>query len=162
MLVALTGATGFLGRRTLAALHRQGQAVRALSRRKEHAAPLEGLAEEWCFGDQYDPDLQARLVANVGAVIHVAMDWKALNDGPRSNLERNLAGTLQLLETAREAGVPQFVFVSSLDVYGNAAGGRRLSEIDLPLPGSIYGAFKAAVEMHLCGYRAAFGMNTTS
>jgi nucleoside-diphosphate-sugar epimerase len=162
MLVALTGATGFLGRRTLAALHRQGQAVRALSRRKEHAAPLEGLAEEWCFGDQYDPDLQARLVANVGAVIHVAMDWKALNDGPRSNLERNLAGTLQLLETAREAGVPQFVFVSSLDVYGNAAGGRRLSEIDLPLPGSIYGAFKAAVEMHLCGYRAAFGMNTSS
>ena len=46
MLVALTGATGFLGRRTLAALHRQGQAVRALSRRKEQPAALEGLSDQ--------------------------------------------------------------------------------------------------------------------
>jgi nucleoside-diphosphate-sugar epimerase len=161
MLIALTGATGFLGRRTLAALHRQGQAVRALSRRKEQPAALEGL--EWCLGDQYDPAVQAQLVASVQAVIHVAMDWKALNDGPRANLERNLAGTLQLLEAAREARVPQFVFVSSQDVYGSAAGaGKPLTEMDLPLPGSIYGAFKAAVELHLCAYRAAFGMNTSS
>jgi nucleoside-diphosphate-sugar epimerase len=158
MLIALTGATGFLGRRTLAALHRQGQAVRALSRRKEQPAALEGL--EWCLGDQYDPAVQAQLVASVQAVIHVAMDWKALNDGPRANLERNLAGTLQLLEAAREARVPQFVFVSSQDVYGSAAGaGKPLTEMDLPLPGSIYGAFKAAVELHLCAYRVAFGMN---
>ena len=121
MLVALTGATGFLGRRTLAALHEQGQAVRALSRRKESMAGLEGLAEEWCFGDQYDPDVQARLVAQVQAVIHVAMDWKALNDGPRANLERNLAGTLRTTRGgARSPAYAQFVFVSSLDVYGNA------------------------------------------
>lgn len=163
MLVALTGATGFLGRRTLAALRRQGQTVRALSRRKEQSAGLEALVNEWCPGDQYDPDVQARLVANVGAVIHVAMDWKALNDGPRANLERNLAGTLRLLEAARAARVPQFVFVSSLDVYGSAAGaGKPLTEMDLPVPGSIYGAFKAAVEVHLCAYRGAFGMNTSS
>jgi nucleoside-diphosphate-sugar epimerase len=90
------------------------------------------------------------------------MDWKALNDGPRANLERNLTGTLQLLEAAREARVPQFVLVSSLDVYGTATGERRLTEMDLPLPNSIYAAFKAAVEMHLCAYRAAFGMNTSS
>jgi uncharacterized protein YbjT (DUF2867 family) len=36
--------------------------VRALSRRKEQAAALEGLVEEWWFGDQYDPAVQARLV----------------------------------------------------------------------------------------------------
>jgi nucleoside-diphosphate-sugar epimerase len=102
------------------------------------------------------------LVANVSAVIHVAMDWKALNDGPRANLERNLTGTLQLLETSRQAGVSQFVFVSSMDVYGNAVGERRLTEMDLPIPSSIYSAFKAAVELHLCAYRAAFGMNTSS
>src|SRR5687768_14185251 len=90
MIVALTGATGFLGRRTLAALHEQGHAVRALARRKESMAGLEGLAEEWFFGDQYDPDLQTRLVLKIQALIHVAMDWNALNDGPRANLERNL------------------------------------------------------------------------
>jgi nucleoside-diphosphate-sugar epimerase len=162
VLVALTGATGFLVRGTLAALHGHGHAARALSRRNEPVAALEGLVNEWCFGDQYDPAVQARLVANVSAVIHVAMDWKALNDSPRVNVERNLAGTLQLLEAARAARVPQFVFVSSLDVYGNAAGERRLTEMDLPLPNSIYGAFKAAVELHLCAYRAAFGMNTSS
>ena len=49
MRVALTGATGFLGRRTLAALREQGQAVRGLSRQKESTAGLEGLVEEWCL-----------------------------------------------------------------------------------------------------------------
>jgi nucleoside-diphosphate-sugar epimerase len=152
MLVAVTGASGFLGRKTLVELRRQGHVARALLRKRpQDPVP----AEECVFGNQDEPSVQAELVRGAEAVVHIGMDWKALNDGPRANFDRNLAGTLQLLEAAREADVGQFVFVSSLDVYGGDAA-------RCPRPSSIYAAFKFAVEVHLSAYHASFGMNTSA
>jgi nucleoside-diphosphate-sugar epimerase len=118
--------------------------------------------DEWQVGDQYDPQAQAELVAGVDAVIQIAIDWAALNQGPIPNWERNLLGSLRLLEACRSAGVRQFLFVSSMDVYHELLPDRRLDETHVAWPGSIYGAYKAAVELHLKAYHTAFGMNTSA
>ena len=164
MLVALTGASGFIGSYTAAALAprgtRCGRCVRATSRR-DHLAPF---VSEWCVGDAADPQAVAGLVAGAEAVVHNAADWEALHRSPGANFEKNVLGSLRLLEAARAAGAGQFLFVSSVAVYQEilpAANG-RIDETHPTWPGSLYGEYKAAVEPHLKAYHATAGMNTSS
>jgi nucleoside-diphosphate-sugar epimerase len=162
MLVALTGASGFLGHYTAAALRQKGHRVRALALAATQRSQAEPIADEWQVGDQYDPLAQSELVAGTDAVIQVAIDWAALNQGPIANFERNVLGSLRLLETAKQAGVRQFLFVSSLDVYDEILPDRSLDETHPTWPASIYGAYKSAVELHLKAYHATHAMNTSA
>lgn len=162
MLIALTGASGFLGHYTAAALRRKGHRVRALVLSAAQRSQNAPTADEWQVGDQYDPPAQSNLVAGADAVIQAAIDWAALNQGPIANFERNVLGSLRLLEAAKQAGVRQFLFVSSLDVYDDILADRSLDEMHPTWPASIYGAYKAAVELHLKAYHAAHGMNTSA
>src|SRR4051812_24929275 len=162
MLIALTGASGFVGSQTAQSLHRAGHEVRALVRptsRRDHIAPY---VTELYEGDQHDPQTMAGLVAGVDAVIHAAVDWHAREQGPNPNFQRNVLASLQLLEAARLASVPQFLFVSSVAVYHDILQDRKLDENHPTWPSSIYGAYKAAVEPHLKAYHFAYGMNTSS
>ena len=162
MLIALTGVTGFLGRYTAAALRQKGHRVRALVRSAAPRTQDESIADEWQEGDQYDPQAQARLVTGADVVIQAAIDWTALNQGPIANFERNVLGSLRLLEAAQRGGVRQFLFVSSLDVYHEILSDRSLDETHPTWPASIYGAYKAAVELHLKAYHTAHAMNTSA
>lgn len=162
MLVALTGASGFVGSYTARALARAGHTVRALVRptsRREHIAQF---VEEWRIGEQHDPQALAGLVAGVEAVIHASVDWNAREQGPTPNFHRNVLGSLQLLEAARLAGVEQFLFVSSVAVYHDILQDRKLDENHPTWPSSVYGAYKAAVEPHLKTYHFTYGMNTSA
>ena len=162
MLVALTGASGFVGSHVAEALHRAEHRVRAMVRpqsRRDHIAPF---VAEWCVGEQADPQAQAALVAGVDAVIHNSYDWDALEQSPLRNFEVNVLGSLRLLESARQAGVGQFLFVSSVSVYHKILQDRPLDECHPTWPGTVYGAAKAAVEPHLIAYHHAYGMNTSA
>ncbi|HEY8668940.1 MAG TPA: NAD(P)-dependent oxidoreductase [Tepidisphaeraceae bacterium] len=164
MLVALTGASGFVGSCTAAALAAAGHRVRALVRptsRRDHIAQH---VSEWQVGEQHDPQTQAALVAGADAVIHNAVDWSALEQGPIPNFQRNVLGSLALLEAARQAGANQFLFISSAAVYAKILNqpNSHLDENHPTWPNSIYGACKAAVEPHLMAYHATYGMNTSA
>ena len=162
MLVALTGASGFIGSYTAQALHRAGHTVRALVRassRREHIAPF---VAEWVVGEQSEAEPTRKLVTGAGAVIHIAADWSALRRSPADNFEQNVLGSLRLLETARLAGVRQFLFVSSVAVYHEILHDRPLDENHPTWPNSVYGAYKAAIEPHLKAYHFAYEMNTSS
>ncbi|HJR81580.1 MAG TPA: NAD(P)-dependent oxidoreductase [Anaerolineales bacterium] len=162
MLIALTGITGFLGHYAAAALRRKGHRIRALVRSAAQRNQDETMADEWQVGDQYDPSAQSELMTGADAVIQAAIDWKALNKGSIVNFERNVLGSLRLLEAARLAGVRQFLFVSSLDVYHEILSDRPLDERHPTWPASIYGAYKATVELHLKAYYSAHKMNTSA
>lgn len=162
MLVALTGATGFIGSYTAAALRRAGHEVRGLARQTSRRDHVEAHVSDWRVGDASDPQALAALVAGVDAVIHNAVDWDARERSPVDNFERNLLGSLRLLEAARLAGVGQFLFVSSVAVYHEILPDRKLDESHPTWPNSTYGAYKAAVEPHLKAYHAAYGMNTSA
>ncbi|CAA9428499.1 MAG: hypothetical protein AVDCRST_MAG64-3377 [uncultured Phycisphaerae bacterium] len=162
MLVALTGASGFIGSYTARALHRAGHRVRALVRstsRRDHVADV---VAEFREGDAADPQAIAGLVAGAEAVIHNAVDWDALERSPAVHFERNVLGSLRLLEAARQAGAEQFVFVSSVAVYHEILPDRTLDERHPTWPNSVYGAYKAAVEPHLKAYHATHGLNTSA
>jgi nucleoside-diphosphate-sugar epimerase len=70
--------------------------------------------------------------------------------------------SLRLLESARQAGVEQFLFVSSVAVYHEILQDRLLDENHPTWPSSIYGAYKASIEPHLKAYHHAYDMNTSA
>lgn len=108
MTIAVTGATGFVGQALLDAAARAGMPLRALTRRPQDKR--EGVA--WVAGGLSDRGALTDLVQGASAVIHVA----GLTNTPDSRQfeQANVAGTVALLDAAREAGVGRFVFVSSL------------------------------------------------
>jgi len=125
-LVAITGATGFVGQALIERALAEGIEVRALTRSEQGAR--KGIT--WIRGDLADTRALARLMKGAEAVIHVA---GVINAPDPAGFEAgNVAGTLTVIEAARKAGVPRFVFVSSL-----SAREPRLSA---------YGASKAKAE----------------
>lgn len=95
------------------------------------------------------------------AIVHLAA-----GTGVRPSLEQarnyeqtNVAGTLHLLELAREFGIRKFVFGSSSSIYG-ANPNAPFKEEFLPLPISPYAASKAAGEMFAYTYSHLYQIQT--
>ena len=162
MLVALTGASGFIGSYTAKTLHRAGHTVRALVRPTSRRDHIRDVVQEWREGDAADPQAIAGLVAGVEVVIHNAVDWDALERSPVTHVERNVLGSLRLLEAARQAGAGQFMFVSSVAAYHEILSDRALDESHPTWPSGLYGAYKASVEPFLKAYHTTYGMNTSA
>ncbi len=125
-MLAVTGATGFVGQAVLDRAHASGIAVRALARKAQ--APRAGV--EWVIGDLDDKAALAALLAGAEAVIHIAGVVNAPD--PTQFEAGNVKGTMGVIEASLAAGVQRFVHVSSLSAR----------EPDL----SAYGASKARAE----------------
>ena len=125
-MLAVTGATGFVGQALLDRAVAAGTAVRALARRLQ--AARKGV--EWIIGDLENRTALAALMAGAEAVVHVA---GAVNAPDAAGFEAaNVTGTLAVIEATLAAGVQRFVHVSSLSA--------REPEL------SAYGASKARAE----------------
>jgi nucleoside-diphosphate-sugar epimerase len=107
-LLAITGATGFVGQAVLDAAAQAGIDVRALTRRKQ--APRPGV--EWVQGDLDDARALRRLVMRSSAVIHIA--GVVSTPDPAGFEAGNVRGTLGVVNAALAAGVNRFIHVSSL------------------------------------------------
>ena len=126
MILAVTGATGFVGGHLLDAALAAGHRVRALARR----AQPERAGVTWIAGSLSDQAALAELVAGSDAVIHVAGSVNASRTG---FADANIEGTRAMLAAA---GTRRFVHVSSLaarepqlSAYGwSKAQGERLVE----------------------------------
>jgi nucleoside-diphosphate-sugar epimerase len=131
-LVALTGASGFVGRALAATLVRRGWRVRALARRPGSLSDLSGV--EVVPGSLENPESLRRLVADAGTVVHCAGAIKAR--GAQEFYDINAAGTARLAAIAAEAvRPPRFLLISSLAAREpelNAyAGSKRRAEEEL-------------------------------
>jgi nucleoside-diphosphate-sugar epimerase len=90
-------------------------------------------------------------VRGCDAVVHAALyrPGRAFRGGEGNLIEfvdKNVIGTLRLIETAREAGVERFVFISTCAVHEVILDDRPLDETHPLWPTSHYGAHKAALE----------------
>lgn len=161
MLIAVTGATGFIGRYVLRQLAGSGHRLRCWYRPTSDRTGLEDVAGavEWVPGDLADTTAIAPLLHGVDAVVHGAVQWA----GPRNRGSRqhgaadpffgtNLTGSLRLFQTARETGVPRFVFISTCAVHEMILNDRLLDEAHPLWPTSHYGAHKAALEKFVHSY----------
>ncbi len=108
-LVAVTGATGFVGPHLVAALARRGYKVRLLIRRWSPVPSLAGVEAEIVLGDLADAAALRRLVDGADTVIHAAGLIKARV--PADFMTVNRDGTAGLSALAPEA---RFILLSSL------------------------------------------------
>jgi nucleoside-diphosphate-sugar epimerase len=112
MLLALTGATGFIGQHLLRELPKRGYRLRVLLRRPT-AMPLE--AASAVIGDIARPRNMSAALQDVDAVIHSAGIAQAMSGVPEDDYRViNTEATIDLARAARRTGVKRFVFLSSI------------------------------------------------
>ncbi len=132
MNVFVTGATGFVGHHVARALAAEGARLRLLIRKSSNLANLEGIQGETCVGDLTDPESIRPALAGCDAVVHVAADYRLWIRDPGSMYRANVQGTRDLLDAARQAGVPRVVYTSSVATMHFRADGIVINE-DTPV-----------------------------
>src|SRR5437879_1942453 len=115
-IVLVTGASGFVGRHLVPLLARNGWAVRRAVRspsssRDEVVIESIGLTTDW-----------RAALTDAEAVVHLAARVHHPHEEYATALYRsvNVDGTLHLARCAAEAGVRQFIFVSTVLVHGRS------------------------------------------
>ncbi len=143
MRVLVTGASGFLGQATAAAVRDAGHEVRTFQRRPSGVDGVQDVA-----GSMTDPAALDRAAAGVDAVVHLAAKVSLAGD-PADFARVNVEGTRALLQAARDAGVGRFVFVSSPSVAhtGSSLVGADAGPAEPSRARGDYARTKAAAEL---------------
>jgi len=144
MHIAITGATGFVGRQVLAVCARFGHRVTALTRTNLNlpnavvTGPLEQLPP-------------SQVLPRADAVLHLAARAHVMNEkaaaAASAYYAANVVGTRNLLEAAIASGIRRFVFMSSIKaVAERSADGRPICAETDPHPEDEYGKSKLDAE----------------
>lgn len=157
MRIAITGATGFLGRYLVSHFASRGDTCRAWYRPTSDRQGIDPLRLEWVEGELGDRRAAAELAEGCGAIVHAALyhpggGFRGSEGDIIQFVEKNLVGTLQLIEAARQAGVGRFVFISTCAVHEKILDDRPLDETHPTCAASHYGAHKAAIEQFVHSY----------
>ena len=166
-LAAVTGAEGFIGSHLVEALVASGARVRAMALYNSFSSwgwletlPVDAMANvEVVLGDVRDETSASDFVADADVVYHLAAliaipySYRA----PRSYLETNAGGTLNVLEAARRLGTARVVCTSTSEVYGTAL--RVPIDETHPLQGqSPYSASKIAADKLAEAYHLSYDL----
>jgi len=162
MRIAVTGGPGFIGHYILRQLASAGHSLRCWYRPTSNRSGLEDVAIDWMPGELNDEGAAKSLVAGCDAVVHAAlyrpgMGFRGAEGDVIEFVERNVVGTLQLIETARKAGANRFVFISTCAVHERILDDRPLDENHPTRATSHYGAHKAAIEQFVHSYGLGTG-----
>lgn len=166
MKTVITGGAGFIGSHLVERLLAADHTVRVLdnlSTGKRENLPLGHEALEFVVGDVRDRDVVARCVQDADSIVHLAAvaSVQATIVDPIGTHQTNFEGTLNLLEAARIAAVPRFVYASSAAIYGDTQA-LPVSEDEKPNPLSPYAADKLAGEHYLNYFFHKHGIATTA
>lgn len=169
--VIVTGAGGFIGSHLVETLVAQGAIVRAFVHYNarndwgnlEHL-PAEVLGEvEVIGGDVQDPFSVARAIAGTEIVFHLAalIGIPYSYQAPKTYVDTNVMGTLNVLEAALKSGSDRVVHTSTSETYGTA----QYTPIDErhPLQGqSPYSASKIGADKIAESYYRSMGLGVTT
>src|SRR5262245_45644024 len=147
MLLALTGATGFIGQYLLREMPKRGYRVRALLRRPA-STPVD--VSSAVIGDLARPQNMSAALEGVDAVVHSAGLAHAMSGVPEDDYRLlNTEATIRLARAARRAGAKRFVFLSSIRAQCGPTADTVVTEAIEPRPTDAYGRSKLAAERGL-------------
>ena len=118
----VTGATGLVGYNIVAALRHRQRRVRALVRSVAKGRRLLPGNVELVEGDVTQPESLIPALAGCDVVYHAAGFPEQWMKDPAIFDRVNLGGTRNMIAAARQADVRRFVYTSTIDVFGAAAG----------------------------------------
>lgn len=144
MRIAVTGASGVLGRGLVGRLLSAGHDVAGLARRRPESWPSQATFVQ---GDIRDVSAVRRAVAGAEVVVHCAWAVNPAAERP-SDVEVTIGGTQNVLDAVARSGIRRVVFASSAHVYGP---GRLLTEGRPLQPVSAFGRDKARAEDLIAG-----------
>ncbi|MCX8477988.1 MAG: NAD-dependent epimerase/dehydratase family protein [Sphingomonas sp.] len=147
MKVAITGATGFVGRHVMTRVVAEGYDPVPIVR-----SPA-GLANEIVVGDLGSSRIAPEALRNAQCLIHLAARTHVMDEAdPSADAyhRANVLGTRAVLDAAIEAGVRRIVFMSSIKAIGDdTRPGEQLSAESTPRPTDAYGRSKLEAENEL-------------
>jgi UDP-glucose 4-epimerase len=155
MKIAVTGATGFVGRALCSHLLASGHIAVPTVR---HAS---GLAHEVVVGNIDAATAWRLALTGCDAVVHLAARVHVMDDTAQNPLALSRAtnrdATLNLARQAAQTGVKRFVFISTIKVNGEG-GDAAYRETDVPAPEDAYAISKWEAEQGLREIEAQTGM----
>ncbi len=158
--IAVTGASGYLGRRVVQRLVSHGYTVRALVRWQSRCRHLMQSGVELIYGDIRDSEAIRRLVAGTEGIIHVAAGVRGSRE---FIIDSCVEGTRHVLHAVREAGLARNIYISSMAVFDYLALGKGVLNEDAPLESrpdqrSAYAEGKTLAEKLVAGEQADGGV----
>jgi UDP-glucose 4-epimerase len=167
MRVLVTGGAGFIGSHVVDALLARGFEVSILDHLKRSPRPwvTEALQREAQLHVADVRDFaavrRAFQAARPEIVLHLAaqVDVRHSVEDPAHDVQVNVAGTVSVLEAAREVGARRVLLASTAATYGDPD--HVPTTEDAPIaPISPYGTAKAAAEWYLAQYARLYGLST--
>jgi nucleoside-diphosphate-sugar epimerase len=160
--VLVTGGAGYVGSIVVAELLAREYRVRALDALfhggvRSLLLPWGNPRFEFVRGDVRDPDVRARALEEVEAVVHLAaiVGDPACSRQPELARDVNLEATRALVDDARAAGVERFIFASTCSNYGRMDGDGYADEEFELRPISLYAETKVAAEREVLSRNGA-------
>lgn len=155
--ILLTGAAGRVGTQLRPLAAREGRTLRLLDITTPPAVEGSG-AEETVIASLTDAEALLEACRGVSAIVHLG--GQSVESSLDDVLDRNVRGTLNLLEAARLAGVPRVVLASSTHAVGfHQYDGTPVAANAPACPDTLYGWSKAAIESAGRLYHDRFGMD---
>ena len=160
--IAVTGASGFVGRAVVARLVALDKFQVIAVTRTNPANPVSGAVYR-PVGDLALPTPWAQELVGVDTVVHAAARVHIRNDRSERAIQEferiNVTPTLQLARQAAATGVRRFIFLSSIGVNGARTSGTcGFTETDEPHPHNAYTLSKLNAERGLLEISAATGL----
>jgi len=161
--ILVAGGAGFLGTNLVAEALRRGHDVTVLDRPGAPSGlPAEARARSrWVEGDFRDPEVARSACTGQDVVFHLIGTTlpKSSNEDPEFDFVSNVAGTIRLLQAAKQQGARKIVFVSSGGTVYGIPRQVPIPETHPTDPISSYGISKLAIEKYLAVFRSEHGLD---